>query len=130
MATNLDIITEALRITNIINETEPASSELAADGLTAMNDLLADWEADGVELGYFPQTNLATTSPLEDQDLRGVKYNLAIEIAARHNIPLTDSTIFVAQKSFARLSKGTSEIIENSFDHLPLSRRRFDIDVG
>jgi len=128
MATNLDIITTAFRIINIINENEPPSSELAAEGLEAMNDLLADWEADGIELGYFPQTVLADTSPIEDKDLRGVKFNLAGELAGRKGSPISAASVLIAQTSFERLSKGTSEIIENSFDHLPSSRRAFDIN--
>ena len=128
MATNLDVITTALRIVNIIDENQPATPELAAEGLEAMNDLLADWEADGIELGYFPQTILADTSPIEDQDLRGVKYNLALEIAARKDGKVTQAAIAVASVSKARLAKGTAEIIENSFDHLPSSRRIFDIN--
>ena len=131
MATNLDIITTALRIINIINETEAAPSELASEGLEAMNDMLADWEVDGIELGYFPQTNLAATSPLEAKDRRGVKYNLGIEIAGRKNFPISEATIFVAKKSKARLEKGTSEVIENSFSHMPSGRRGvFDINAG
>ena len=130
MATNLDIITTAFRILNVTNENEPISSELAAEGLEAMNDLLAAWEKTGIELGYFPQTNLAGISPLEDSDLRGVKYNLAVELAGRKGSPITEATIFVARDSKEDLSKGTAEIIENSFDHLPVSGRFFDINVG
>lgn len=128
MATNLDIITTSLRIINFINENEAPSSELAAEGLEAMNDMLADWEEDGIELGYFPQTLLAGTSPVEDKNLRGVKYNLGIELAGRKNFPVSQATIHVAQKSKTRLEKGTTEVMESSFDHLPTSRQRFDIN--
>lgn len=123
MATNLDIITTAIRILNIIDENQPPSSELAAEGLEAMNDLLAAWEKTGIELGYFPQTNLAAISPIEDADLRGVKFNLAIEIAGRKNVTPSLATIVVAKDAKDDLEKGTSEIVENSFDHLPSSRR-------
>lgn len=127
MATNLDIITTALRIVNIIDENQPPSSELAAEGLESMNDLLADWDTDGIELGYFPQTVLANTSPLEDKDLRAIKYNLAMELAGRKNVAISPATLAIASAAKERLEKGTTEIIENSFDHLPSSRRVFDI---
>lgn len=127
MATNRDIITTALRIINIIDENQPATSELAAEGLEAMNDLLADWDADGIELGYFPQTNLSATSPLEDKDLRAIKYNLALEIAGRKNTAISPANIAIASVAKERLEKGTTEIFENSFDHLPSTRRVFDI---
>ena len=130
MATNLDIITTALGMLNVINENEAPSSELAAKGLEAMNELLADWQEAGIELGYFPQTNLAATSPLEDFHLRGVKANLAVELASRIPALVPDATAFVAQDSKENLTKSTAEIIENSFDHLPRSAQRFDIDVG
>ena len=130
MATNLDIITTALGMLNVINENEAPSSELAAKGLEAMNDLLSEWQEAGIELGYFPQTNLAATSPLEDFHLRGVKSNLAVELAAQIPAPVPDATARVAQDSKEKLSKGTAEVVENSFDHLPISRRFFDINVG
>ena len=130
MATNLDIITTALGMLNVINENEAPSSELAAKGLEAMNELLAEWQESGIELGYFPQTNLAATSPLEDFHLRGVKSNLAVELAARIPAPVPNATAAVAQDSKEALSKGTAEIIENSFDHLPSNLPRFDISVG
>jgi hypothetical protein len=130
MATNLDIITSALRILNVINENEAPSSDLAAVGLEAMNDMLADWNADGIELGYFPQTVLAGISPLEDQDLRGVKYNLAVEIAGHIAAPVSEATAFVAEQGYSRLSKGTTEEIVSDLDHLPKSLQAFDISIG
>jgi len=132
MATNLDIITTAYRITSLINENEAPAAEIAAEGLEAMNDLLAAWNKKGIELGYFPQTNLAATSPLQDADLRGVKYGLAVELAGRKSITLKDETRFVAKDSLNDLAKGTAEMMENSFDHLPLGRRRrgFNITNG
>ena len=130
MATNLDIITAALGMLNVINENEAPSSELAAKGLLAMNRLLSAWEKSGIELGYFPQTNLAATSPLEDSDLRGVESNLAVELAARIPAPVPSATAVVAKDSKEDLNKSTAEIVENSFDHLPRSAQRFDIDVG
>lgn len=131
MATNLDIITTAYRITGLLNENEAPSSELAAEGLEAMNDLLAAWDADGVELGYFPQTNLAATSPLKDSDLMGVKYSLAVVLAGRKNIPLSNETLAVATAARKMLFKSTTEMFENSFDHMPSGRRRtFNITNG
>lgn len=131
MATNLDIITTAYRITNLINENEPPSSEIAAEGLEAMNDLLAAWDVTGIELGYFPQTNLAATSPLQDSDLMGVKYNLAVVLAGRKSIPLSGETLAVASAALKLLSKTTVEMFENSFDHMPSGRQRtFNITDG
>lgn len=131
MTTNLDIITTAFRITNIINENEAPSSELAAEGLEAMNDLLDDWEADGIELGYFPQTNLAGLTPLENKDLRGVKYNLAVELAGRKSVPMIQETKDIARDGKRRLSKGAIEVVENSFSHMPGGRHaHYNINTG
>lgn len=129
MATNLDVITRALRIANIIREGEVPPAATSEEGLEALNDMMADWEANGIELGYFPQTSLSATIPVEDKDLRGIKYNLALEITASLATQLTSTAVDIATESKARLEKGTVELFENSFEHLPGSRRRFDINT-
>lgn len=127
MATNLDVITEAYRISNLVNSIAVLTSSQSAQGLSKLNDMLADWEEDGIELGYYPQTVLSATIPIADQFLRGVKHNLAAEIDGAVLRPREEK---IASDTFARLAKGTLEVFENNFDHMPMRRGRFNITHG
>lgn len=131
MATNLDVITDALRLANVINERETPSSTKGETGLTLLNDMMSDWEQDGIELGYFPQTLLSDTIPIEDANLRGVKYNLARVVAGYYAFDLPFETARIAELTFARLEKATTEVVETDFGHMPLGRNRsFNITNG
>ena len=130
MATNLDVITEALRIANIIRETEVPAAAQSTQALTVLNDMLSDWRKDGIELGYYPQSALGGTIPLQDEDLLGVKYNLADMIVGRYGGALTPKNAEVARKSKARLEKRTTEVVESDFSHLPAGSARASYNIN
>ena len=132
MATNLDVITEAYEIADIINERQVLTARQSARGLSLMNDMFSDWEEDGIELGFFPQTVLSATIPIEDNKLRGVKYNLARGVAGYNSVSLSDESRRIAELTFARLEKSTTAEISTDFSHMPLGGRRgtFNINTG
>ena len=119
MATNLDVITSSLRLLNVINSIQVPTAEQDAQGLTILNDMMADWEQDGIELGYYPQTASSDTIPVLDQYLRGIKYNLAFEMAPFFGTSLTQEALAIAQETKDRLVKGTVEVVDSSFGHMP-----------
>lgn len=130
MATNLDVITEAMQKANIINEKETPSGTQGEKGLTLLNDLMADWEEDGIELGFYPQTSLSGTIPVDDRHLRGVKYNLARAMAADYGIDLPSETVRIAELTFDRLAKSTTETFTTDFSHMPGGARGgYDINT-
>ena len=131
MATNLDVITDALRKANIINVRETPSDIQGANGLTLLNDMMADWQEDGIELGFFPQTSLSATIPVENKHLRGIKANLARAEAADHGIELSSEAVRIAELTYDRLAKSTTETFSTDFSHIPRGRRgRFNITTG
>jgi hypothetical protein len=131
MATNLDVITDAMRRMNIIHERETPSSTQGQQGLDLLNDMLADWEEDGIELGYYPQTSTSATIPVEDHALRGIKYNLALEFGAEYGLEPAPTLAERARMTKARLTKATSEEVETSFDHMPFGGSSvYDINTG
>ena len=48
MATNLDVITDAFRVAGILNEKSTLSGSKGQAGLTLLNDMMSDWEEDGI----------------------------------------------------------------------------------
>lgn len=126
MATNLTVITAAYRIANLTNEIQTLNASQSSQGLDKLNDMLSDWEEDGIELGYYPQTVLSATIPIQDNHLRGVKHNLAAELDGAF---LRTREEKIARDTYARLSRGTLEVTESSFDHMP-RKWRYNINNG
>ena len=131
MATNLDVITAAYRGANIIDERATPSGTQGATGLQLLNDMMSDWEADGVELGYFPQTSVSATIPVEEENLRGIKANLIRAVAADAGFELSSEAIRIAVLTYARLQKRTTEEVHTNFDHMPGGgHHRYNINNG
>jgi hypothetical protein len=91
--TNLSIITGAFRKTGIVDETESPSPAQAQDGLLLLNNYLLNQAADGLRLGWYPQSNLAAIAPLKDADIHGVKMLLAKQLAITYDITIKNPLI-------------------------------------
>ena len=123
MPTNRDIITRSLRLANIIGESEHPSAEQAQDALDSMNDMLLDWQRDGIELEYYKQSSLDNQIPLDDENLRAVRFSLAVEMLAEYGMPINDALAVKAANSYASLVRASIEIEEADMSHLPGSKR-------
>lgn len=95
----LQIVTEAFQKAGIIDENEVPSAEQGTNGLSILNDMLANEAADGLRLGWFPQVSLAAIAPLRDTDVFGVKLMLAVALAPAYGIDLTkDNPALILQE--------------------------------
>jgi hypothetical protein len=120
--TVLDICTDAARIVNIIDETQQLSPEQGAQALVALNDLMSDMDEDGIELGWFPQTDLANTAPIDNSDARPIKLVFARELAMRAGLTptLPQDLVEAMDMAYDRLSKRTIEYFEADMTGLPI----------
>lgn len=120
--TVLDICTDAARIVNIIDETQQLSAEQGVMALTALNDLLSDYAVDGIDLNWYPQTDLQATAPLADSDARCVKLCFARELALRTGLTQTlpDELKEEMEEAYQKLSKRTIEYFESDMSGLPV----------
>lgn len=120
--TVLDICTDAARIVNIIDETQQLSPEQGAMALVALNDMMADMAEDGIELGWYPQVDLANTAPIDDGDARPIKLVFGRELAMRSGLTQTLPTDLTdaMDAAYDRLSKRTIEYFEADMTGLPI----------
>lgn len=79
--TNLQLIADALRLINVINETETPSAEQGAKCLRSLNQLMEEWSEDSVNLQYFEQTSTSATFPCPAYSHSGVTAALAMRVA-------------------------------------------------
>lgn len=121
MATVLEHVTNAYRICGVCDETEQPSAEQGVTGLWRLNNLMADWKADGIDLGWYRQLSLSNTSPLQEGDYRGVELCLAGDLAAHFGISLAPDTAALIDSTYTKLVKRTRPVQEANLSELPKS---------
>lgn len=90
---NLQIISDALRLAGVIHEIETPSNEDSQDALRRLNDMVLGWKRrNGIELGFYPQTSLSANIPIDDEYFETVTLQLARRIGEHWGIGL-DPTV-------------------------------------
>lgn len=79
MATALDVIKWALRKTKVLASGEAPSAQETADALEALNDMLAGWRINGIDIAHVA---LASGDAIDvpNDHLEAIKSNLAVRI--------------------------------------------------
>jgi hypothetical protein len=89
------IITEAFQTIGVVADGRSPTATQSQVALTVMNDRIMSQQRDGWRLGWFPQTNVAATAPLRDEDIGEVKLCLAAWLAPKYGVtidPVKDPT--------------------------------------
>jgi hypothetical protein len=124
------LISDALLEIGVIRENQSPSPEQLSTSLRRLNQMLADWEEDGIELGYYPQTTYTSEVPIPESAERGVMLNFALELAGSFGAAdVRPATLKAAAQSYARLERDTIEVVEQSVDHLPGVCDSYDINT-
>lgn len=118
-ATNLELLQYALLKCNVIDETQVPSAEQGVTALNVLNDMMASMSADGVKIGWYPQTNIANVSPLQNQDVGPIKYLLCAALAAHYGIPLGPELVAQIGAAGIRLAKTSLRYSEADLSELP-----------
>jgi hypothetical protein len=82
------IITEAFQTIGVVADGRQPTPSQSQVGLTLMNDRILSQTRDGWRLGWFPQTNVAATAPLRDEDIGEIKLCLAAWLAPKYGVTI------------------------------------------
>lgn len=119
MITAIELITDALRLANIIDAIQTPSAEQGVSTIRKLNQMLADWEADGIRLGWLPVSTPSQTLSLDAADEKGVTYNLAVELCGDNGIEPLPHVSKIASDTFARFSKTSAQMFTADLSGLP-----------
>jgi len=119
--TVIDLITDTLQEINVIDANEAPSPEQGQKTLRRLNQMLAEWERDGIRLGYYRQTDLEATMPIPEYAELGVTLCLAVNIAPSYGIEPIQALIVQATNFYAALAKQSLEYFESDMTQLPMS---------
>jgi hypothetical protein len=104
---NADVIRDALTLINVLGVGEAAEPEHSEFALRKLNALLADWEADGVNLQYYPQTmdDLGADCPITDDSVLAVTYYLAFALAPSYGKQVDPKMLALGAQYYGRLTR-------------------------
>lgn len=77
------------------------------NGLTSLNEMMAEWDQLNIRLGYLNPTTIDGDTGLPDYSLAAVKYNLALRLASITEKPLTPALVSTAKESYDNLIRQT-----------------------
>lgn len=105
--TNAELIRDALTLINVLGVGEAAEPEHSEFALRKLNSLLADWEADGVNLQYYPQTmdELGAQCPIPDDAELAVTYYLAFALAPSYGKDVDQKMVVLGAQYYGRLTR-------------------------
>ncbi len=105
--TNAELIRDALTLINVIGVGEAVEPEHSEFALRKQNALLADWEADGVNLQYYPQTmdELGAACPIPDDAILAVTYYLAFALAPSYGKEVDPKMLALGASYYDRLTR-------------------------
>lgn len=101
--TNADIIADSLRELTVISEIQSPSAEQYAHALRKMNQVMAKWLEDGIEIGFYPQTLASDTCPIPDYAELGVTLALAIAMASNYGASVSPELGASASSAYATI---------------------------
>lgn len=122
MSTNLQIITDALRLINVIDETETPSAEQGTACLRALNQMMEQWEEDQVRLQYFEQSSTAGTFPCPAYSEPGVIAALALRVAPLYGAQVPPGVITMYDIGYSTILRKAIQrgAREAQMTHLPV----------
>lgn len=121
--TVLDIITAAYRLNTVIDEISAPSAEQGQAALVYLNNMLSNLQADlQADLGWYNQTDIQATAPLQDQDVMAVKFLLATHIAVNTGIPISPDLSAASNSAHRALTKRYIKIIDTDLTNLPFAQ--------
>jgi hypothetical protein len=107
--TGEDIVSAALRKITIKAANTPLTATEISDGLELLNDMLASWKYDGIDL-FTTSVTQSDPSNLPTWSLSGVKSSLAVRYASEYGKPVTESLANEMQTEMAKLQERTSPV--------------------
>lgn len=103
MATASDIIGRALRLLDVIASGEAVDAAIAADSLSVLNAMLAEWHEAGIGLPDYSLSGLSDTLATDAADSEAIAYQLAIRVAPEYGLSVRPELAAMARQTMFRL---------------------------
>ena len=102
---NLLFVNDALSLIGVLPTAQNASAEDGALALRTANELVDEWDEDGVTVNWSPQTSLDADCPLVGTELTAVKHHLAIRLCPHFGREPSATLVALAQAAYSKLQR-------------------------
>lgn len=117
--TFIELLKASLLKCGAIDVNETPTAEMGVSGLIAFNNMLAQWQLDGIDLGFYTVQAQDDVVPLSPANLRGVIFNFAIELSTDGLGAIPDDVRRIAGETYAALCKSSRQTFEADMTMLP-----------
>lgn len=117
--TNIELLKAALLKINAVDVNQAPTAEMGVNGLVSLNNLMAQWSLDGVDIGYYPQTDQDAETPITPPNLRAVIFSLAVELATDFGVTTSEEVRTIAENTYAALCKSSRKEFQADMTMLP-----------
>lgn len=118
-----EIVERAYRKIGVVAEDEPMNAQQQANGLAALNSMMAAWRSAGVNYDHASTLSGTSEYPLGDRWVRHAVHLLAEEIAPDNATSYATDLLRQLQAGFAVVPKiQTSSVLRNTPSQLRIQR--------
>lgn len=118
MTTARDLVTRAFRKLGVVADDEPMTADQAEHGLNVLNDMIAAWRLDSVDVSV-SELALDDTYPLGREYNEGTIYLLASRLSSDYIVPAGfDADAFFRKIQANNTSVGTT-YLQRALTHMP-----------
>ena len=120
MATVTEVVTGALQLLEIRTAEAAIEANEAEDGLVSLNDMMNEWNVDGIDVGYESLDEIDDELYVDLGALGAIKANLAVYIAPEYGRMVTPA-LAARAKSSKRSLRGSIKLNPSEYpDTLPI----------
>lgn len=138
MTTNAVILADALKLLGVLHRGGSLPPEEGADALRALNQMLERWTEDGIELGYFAQSDTTAECPIPQWAEQGVTSKLTQRLSADYPSAQVPAWVFNDEENgYATILRKSVTAANQSADmrHMPrgsghMAGDGYDIETG
>ena len=133
MTTMLEVVQDAFEEIGVKTAEVSLTDDELQSGIRRCNDMLTEWDDIGIITGYNPVLNGSDTLEVDRNAIRAIKKNLAVDLAASFQKPISMDLAAIASSTLDVLMASSSNIGEIAYpDSLPMgsgnSCGNYDLD--
>lgn len=130
MTTALTVIQKALSKIGVRSREVDLTTDEISDAIDELNDMMYEWDADGLNLGYTTVTASTDTVTTPDWSMGCIKNNLAIRLAPDFGGEVTQALIHLADMGYETIVNRNVSLDNVDFpDTLPIGSGNTEVSV-
>lgn len=95
-----EVVVDAMEAIVVQADEAPIEQSEARAAIRILNDMMTDWDARGIALGYTEVSDMGDVLTVPPGAIRGIKSNLAIDLAPKYDVVPTPALVEMARQGY------------------------------